>query len=235
MKTIATIRLVAALVLASLPLTGCVADASTDESNAGADADDAQDGPVGAAEEAITGGVGLILYDQAGFLGNSITLPASAIMLGTWDNKAMSLKNDSDQPVVVYSKAGYLGRCQAIPPHVGYENLQNRDIGPQRLSSAQFNASCAAQTSTLTIDNTSLWHDMRFRTETNLVPGSWSGTVGPGGDQIIFTFSRNAWNLSFGHQTSLQYQSNWSNYTSFSLKTVDDDFIGDQYFADYYY
>jgi hypothetical protein len=190
MKTLAHLSLVSVLALGSLPLAGCMGDASTHEPGGAAEADE----PVGTAESADS--TGITIYDGPFYEINSATFTADTADLGAWDNRAMSLKNNTGSVITLWSGKNFTGRCQPVFPYLALSDLDLQEIGPQRLSSIQLGDHCTSgtSTSTMTLSNQNLAIERLRTSQDNMTGFSWTSGITEG-LTTSQTFPKNAWKV----------------------------------------
>jgi hypothetical protein len=144
MSTITILRRAAAT-LAVLSLAACVG-APGDETTG---AEPADEQPVGVARSAYTATGTIYFSTTVGFLDDVVyQYVADVTDLGTLDNKANALGNDTAGPITMWAGKNFTGRCQVVPAHAVYTDLSKQDIGPNRLSSIQLGDHCAQTAST---------------------------------------------------------------------------------------
>ncbi len=85
----------------------------------------------------------ITLYDQKDFKGRGLTISSNTADLGyaNFRNKTASFKLNNIRRIAVFSKTGYLGKCQSFDKD--YRSLAGTDIGLNSISSIKLNVMCA--------------------------------------------------------------------------------------------
>jgi len=184
------------------------------------------EGDIGSESQALDGTV--TLYPMAGYSGTPRTLTGTTDDLADFDNKTVSLKNNTGGIITLWSKANHTGRCQLVFPGMWIPNLAVSEMGPYRLSSVEFGRQCGLQgvdLSELTVYNETTLSLVRFRVDPDNLTGSWSDSVDPGVSSHQ-TFPKNAWTVRVKTQWNIW---GWQQACSDHTWTTDDEIIANQW------